>query len=109
MCSLYDTGKSGEFFLSQCIAKKAKLRSGFLNYERINNLAMQPAYLLTSINFVYYFTVFRYFGLQVARLKMRGTQFRSTYKILYGFGPGFAELVSREFELFLLMSGPPSD
>lgn len=35
---------------------------------------MQPAYLLTSIIFVYYFTVFRYFGLQVARLKMRGTQ-----------------------------------
>lgn len=37
---------------------------------------------------------------------MRGTQV-SEYRVLYGFGPGFAELVTRDFEWFHLMSGPP--
>lgn len=42
------SGIANEFFFSMH-RKQAKLSSEFLNYERINSLAMQPAYLLTSI------------------------------------------------------------
>lgn len=86
--------------------KKAKLRSEFLDYEPTNHLAMQPAYPLTFTILVIVVTISRYFGLQVARLTMRGTQI-SEYRVLYGFDPGFAELVTREFEWFHLISGPP--
>lgn len=86
--------------------KKAKLRSEFLDYERTNNLAMQPAYPLTFDISLIVVTIFRYFGLQVARLMMGGTQI-SEYRVLYGFDPGFAKLVTRKFEWFQLMSGPP--
>lgn len=64
--------------------KKAKLRSEFLDYEPTNHLAMQPAYPLTFTILVIVVTISRYFGLQVARLTMRGTQI-SEYRVLYGF------------------------
>lgn len=67
---------------------------------------MQPAYPLTFTILVIVVTISRYFGLQVARLTMRGTQI-SEYRVLYGFDPGFAELVTREFQWFHLISGPP--
>lgn len=69
--------------------KKAKLRSEFLDYEPTNNLAMHPAYPLTFTILVIVVTISRYFGLQVARLTMRGTPQISEYRVLlYGFDPG---------------------
>lgn len=88
--------------------KEVKLRSEFLDYERTNNPDMQPAYPLTFTISVIVVTIFRYFGLQVARLTMRGTQI-SKYRVHvhYGFNPGFSELVPREFEWIHLMGEPP--
>lgn len=85
------------------ILRKGKLRSEFLDYERTNSPAMQPTYLLTFILSVNTVTIFREFGLQVARLKMRGTQIPK-YRVLYGFGPAFAELATWELEWFHLIS-----
>lgn len=62
---------------------------------RTSKQPSHAAYLPTFILPAIVVTPFRYSGLQVARLKMRGTQ-TGEYRVRYCFFPGFAEIVTRE-------------